>query len=65
MTRKDYVTLAAALLNARPAGYSRKREAVANPADCAWLAAVCNVADSLGKDNARFDNARFLSACGV
>jgi len=62
MTRKDYVRLAAALLNARPWNYSANDKA---PACVAWLAAVCNVADSLAKDNARFDNARFLSACGV
>lgn len=62
MTRKDYVALASALRNARPWQYDQNDKA---PACVAWLAAVCAVSDTLGRENTRFDADRFLCACGV
>ena len=57
MTRKDYVAIAAAL------------NAVNDPADGNWAAAVSAVAeaiaDTMAADNPRFDRKRFLDACGV
>ena len=59
MTRKDYEVLAAALADARPTANENK----------AWHSQHCidalAVADALARDNARFDRARFLKACGV
>jgi hypothetical protein len=59
MTRKDYTALAAALANVRPIhGEDARFHAQFN------LDAHA-VADVLAADNARFDRARFLAACGV
>lgn len=58
MTRKDYVLLAEALAEARTenCGGAADRQ---HARDCAA------VADALARENARFDRARFLKACGV
>lgn len=56
MTRKDYVMLAEALASARD-GYSQPN--AQHTRDCEAIA------DRLAADNARFDRARFLKACGV
>ena len=58
MTKKDYILIAAALKAARPIG------------DEDYIYTVCDVhceaiADALGRDNPRFDRARFLAAAGV
>ena len=55
MTRKDYVLIASALK-------ANRDKWVVTPT---WLDAVYSVADALKADNARFDRARFLAACGV
>ncbi|RPH75957.1 hypothetical protein EHM76_00315 [bacterium] len=65
MTRKDYILIANALADARrdiiakegPAAQSTLLDGTGYAAD--WLA------DSLARDNPRFDRARFLKACGV
>lgn len=60
MSRKHYVAIAqqieATLIEAR-AGHLTAEEAVAKVA--------CRLADVASDDNARFDCARFLKACGV
>lgn len=60
MTRKDYVILAKALRNARPATFS---DGAKSHEYTVWLAAACSVADALMADNNRFDSDRFLNAC--
>lgn len=59
MTKRDYILLAAALRNAKPA-YERGHDA-----HLAWMASCCAVCDVLGRSNARFDTDRFLTACGI
>lgn len=63
MTKKDYVRIAAALadtllINCPSAEYLAGATAARN-------SAVARIADALAADNARFDRARFLAACGV
>ena len=63
MTRKDYVLIAAALrdtllINCPSAEYLAGATAARD-------SAAQRVADSLARDNARFDRARFLEAAGV
>ena len=68
MTRKDYVLLASALRNARPATYPTLAEGISKPFApdvMAWLASVYGVSDALMRDNARFEPVRFQVACGV
>jgi hypothetical protein len=62
MTRKHYIALASALRNARPWNYEANDKA---PACVAWLASVAAVSETCGRDNARFNSDRFLTACGV
>lgn len=64
MTRKDYVLIADAVRQSRLVGPNvaestahRYNEQRANTARC--------LAYALGRDNPRFDRARFLEACGV
>jgi len=63
MTKKDYVLLAQALRNAKPATLHTVTTHADRLAHTAWLAAACGVADALTADNARFDSDRFLRAC--
>lgn len=65
MTRKDYILIAAAIKSARRdniAGRPRQDLSDHNRG-VDWAAR--SVADELARDNAAFDRARFLAACGV
>jgi hypothetical protein len=62
VTKRDYVTLAAAMRNTRPWNADANRFA---PGPVAWLACVTGLAFVLAAGNPRFDSARFLIACGV
>lgn len=63
MTRKDYVMIAAALWRSKPLAILNPRmDAVRQSV---YEMAVRNIADALAADNAAFDRARFLKACGV
>jgi hypothetical protein len=59
MTRKDYVALAEALAGEFPVDSGS--QLLVRIAD--WRGIVAAVANVLGKDNPRFDRARFLRAC--
>ncbi len=59
MTRKDYVLIADALNAACPDTRRLVREYNG------WRVTVCALANALARDNARFDQERFLKACGV
>lgn len=61
MTRKDYILIAAALKAAR-SSYSLPNVAIYHNGIDNAAHRVC---DALAKDNAAFDRARFLVACGV
>lgn len=68
MSRKDYVTLANALRAARGDQHNATRSL--DPAVCAASTDACNaivaaIADTLARDNSRFDRARFLLACSI
>jgi hypothetical protein len=58
MTKKDYVRIAAAIKLARGAG-----DSTGHFLGCFDVARV--MAETLAQDNARFDKARFMEACGV
>jgi hypothetical protein len=58
MTRKDYVLIAEALASVR-------NEYADAPMRNTHTDCCEAVADALARDNARFDRARFLKACGV
>jgi hypothetical protein len=61
MTRKDYVTIAHAIKNAMDVThYSSDPTPQAGIADTAR-----KIADALASDNGKFDQTRFLNACGV
>ena len=60
MTRKHYVAIAAAFDYQRQTVADMGKQAQQAVTDCA--VAVANV---MAADNARFDRARFLKACGV
>lgn len=66
MTRKDYVLIAEALKAARTQTVDRDRKILRPDIERSGIerAAVC-IAAALWHDNARFDRARFLQACGV
>jgi hypothetical protein len=59
MTRKDFVALAAALASVRPRPFDHYPAAKLD----AWCKCVIAVGDTLAKENARFDQARFWVAC--
>lgn len=63
MTRKDYVLIATALKSARNIipGPALDIDSYNHAADSAAYA----LANALAADNAAFDRARFLKACGV
>lgn len=59
MTRKDYIIIAAALLESKPESHwdaNKKAQ---------WLVSCNRIADALANDNPRFNRGRFLNACGV
>jgi hypothetical protein len=58
MTRRDYVTLAKALADAKPAVDTLL-------AKTAWAACVYSVSQALLRDNPRFQIERFHEAAGV
>jgi len=55
MTRKDYVVIAAALRRTKPTGYNRSLQ---------WRNDCLAISDELAIDNERFDQQKFLDACG-
>ena len=58
MTRKDYVAIAAALVQAgKYCETQNQRRGVERSAHC--------VADVMAQDNAKFNRALFLKSCGV
>jgi len=59
MTRKDYVAIAAAINHA-----AQRAEAETGTVRGADIAAE-EIASVMANDNARFNRARFLKACGV
>lgn len=63
MTRKDYVLIAQALKAHAPevSAYTQ----YADGFNTAHAKIAAKLADSLARDNPRFDRARFLEACGV
>ena len=62
MTRKDYVAIAQAFQTAQTA--MENSRCIESPASA--LAEVAfRIALAMKQDNARFDRARFLKACGV
>ena len=54
MTRKDYILIADALGQGKPASGNREVSMV-------WWVVVLNTADALGNDNPRFDRNRFIA----
>lgn len=58
MTRKDYITLAAAFVRCRPLAIDAPL-----PAASQWLTDVGSIARALHADNPLFDQARFIDAC--
>ncbi len=63
MTRKDYVLIAAALRDTLL--IDCPTESYLQGAKAAHVSAVTRLADSLARDNPRFDRERFLKAAGV
>jgi hypothetical protein len=64
MTRKDYVLIAACLEAAQKHNPWPSPSHAAG-ADLMKLQIAKNLADTLARDNPRFDRARFLAAAGV
>jgi hypothetical protein len=65
MTRKDYVAIAAAIKAAKADMFAKEPdESHVDLCDGANYAAE-HIADTMERDNPRFDRARFLKACGV
>lgn len=65
MTRKDYIAIAAAIKAAKLDIFCKEPDAShVDLCDGANYAAE-HIADVMARDNARFDRARFLAACGV
>lgn len=62
MTRKDYILIAAGLKEARSSYAAMPNVAVYHNGIDNAATRIC---DALARDNARFDRARFLAACGV
>lgn len=70
MTRKDYITIAAAL---KAAGLSRPHVLAVSGTIChvnretqlTWFACVTEITNVLSRENPRFDASRFHDECGV
>ena len=65
MTRKDYIALAKALMNARLDVLNKEPAESHNDLYDGIGYATDHIVDVLARDNPRFDRARFLAACGV
>lgn len=68
MSKKDYAMLANALRSARGDQHNATRTlnyAVWAASTDACNALVAAIADTLARDNSRFDRSRFLAACGI
>ncbi len=65
MTRKDYITLADALKEARPAVLPKTNVILDDTARKVWFDCVSEVAAVLARDNSRFDRTRFFDRAGV
>lgn len=63
MTKKDYIRIAAALRDTLLINCPTQE--YLDGATAARDSAVHRIADALKADNASFDRARFLAACGV
>ena len=61
MTKKDYSIIAAVLAKTRPDDVLRA-QGVCTPSRSLWAYTVCEMADALKLDNARFDRSRFIAA---
>jgi len=67
MTRKNFITIAAALRLSKPALGDRKRPnsaAIEQGARMQWEHDCTSLADVLALSNPLFDRSRFLDACG-
>jgi hypothetical protein len=62
MTKKDYIRLAAAMLETKPHGRATPSAAAALTQ---WSYMVRTLADALADDSPRFDRQRFQIACGL
>ena len=63
MTRKDYVAIARVISDGALINCATEKEQHMNTATRAKIA--YQLADVMGRDNPRFDGARFLKACGI
>ena len=61
MTKKDFILLAAALKQARPAGYTASTRGAGET----WLTTCESIADACATTNPLFDRPKFLDACGT
>ena len=59
MTRKDYVLIAAVMLNSKPRAYEDRC------CEITWMCSCWSLAGALGSDNVRFNRDIFLKACGA
>lgn len=59
MTRKDYVKIAEVLKNSKPSGEESPQ------AHTRWGGLVYRMATMLAEDNKRFDEDKFIQACGM
>jgi hypothetical protein len=65
VTRRDYVLIADALRNAKPATLHTVVRHSDHIAHTAWLASCYGIAHAIRRTNPKFDADRFLLACGV
>ena len=61
MTRKDYILIAKALKQAEPTDDENEQ----GTALSGWVKSVKYVAVTLGRENSRFNEDKFLEACGI
>ena len=65
MTRKDYVLIAEAMKDSRPAANIDKGSLTGMNMWSVWIETGRNIAAALQTDNPNFNRSRFLAACGV
>lgn len=65
MTRKDYIIIADALADAKPAHVAYIDDNVWAARLATWEGTVASLMLALHKDNERFDPIRFADACGL